>query len=73
VNAGSVQTTSSGAIQCLATGGTVPFEHGGNPATPGGADSTPVFNYAGTVNGSTTAGPVPAALGTSAPLALVRR
>jgi hypothetical protein len=39
--------------------------------TAGGSDNTPVFNYAGTVNGVTVTagngGPVASALGTSIP------
>uniref|UniRef100_E6Q3D5 Uncharacterized protein n=1 Tax=mine drainage metagenome TaxID=410659 RepID=E6Q3D5_9ZZZZ len=41
---------------------------GGNLATlAGGSDATPVFNFAGSVNGSTATGPVASALGSSPP------
>jgi len=63
VNTGTLTTTNSDASGCTATGGAA----GGSGATAGGSDATPVFNYAGTVNGSTTAGPVASALGTGTP------
>lgn len=52
VDAGTLTTSNSGAVGATATGGAA----GGSGATAGGADATPVFNYAGTVNGSSTAG-----------------
>jgi hypothetical protein len=59
-------TFNSDASGCKATGGT-----GGTGAASGGADSTPVFNYGGTVNGvavtAGSGGPVASALGTSVP------
>jgi len=63
VSTGTLTTTNSGASGCAATGGAA----GGGGATAGGSDATPVFNYSGTVNGSTTAGPVASALGSSVP------
>ncbi|HTU69106.1 MAG TPA: hypothetical protein VMF11_02205 [Candidatus Baltobacteraceae bacterium] len=63
VNMGALTTMNSGASGCTATGGAA----GGSGATAGGSDATPVFNYAGTVNTSTTAGPVASALGTAIP------
>lgn len=63
VNAGTLSTSDSGATSSSATAGAA----GGGTATAGTADATPVFNYSGTVNGSTTTGPIVSALGTSAP------
>jgi len=63
VYTGTLTTTNSGASGCTATAGAA----GGSGATAGGSDATPVFNYGGTVNGSTTAGPVASALGTGTP------
>jgi len=63
VNAGSVTTVNSGASGSSATGGA----GGGGGATAGTADPTPVFNYAGTVNGLVTTGPVAAALSSVIP------
>jgi len=37
------------------------------------SDSTPVFNYAGTVNGATTAGPIASALGSTMPQSVRRK
>ena len=65
VNTGTLTTTNSGAGSCSATGGAAGGSGGG--ATAGGSDSTPVFNYGGTVNTSTTTGPVPSALGSNVP------
>jgi uncharacterized protein (TIGR03437 family) len=58
---GTLNTSASSAAGSSATpgAGTV---HG----LPGTADATPVFNYAGTVNGSTTPGPVTALTGATA-------
>lgn len=64
INAGSVTTTNSGASGSIATGGT--------GAASGTADATAVFNFAGTVNGSGTTGPIAGALSNTAP-ASVRR
>jgi hypothetical protein len=58
VVSGSVTTQNSGAAMCTATAGTATA--GGGPGT---ADSTPVFNFGGTVNGSALTGPVASALG----------
>jgi hypothetical protein len=65
VNAGSVTTINSGASGSAATAGA-----GGTGAVNGSAgtaNATPVFNYGGTVNGSTTTGPISSAVGTSQP------
>ena len=59
VNQGSVTILDSGSTGQVATPGT--------GAASGTADSTPVFNYAGTVNGSGAAGPVVSALFNGAP------
>jgi hypothetical protein len=67
VNTGTLNTINSGASAAVATAGPA----GGGAATPGTANSVPVFNYGGTVNGtSVTApngGPVSNALGNNAP------
>jgi len=55
VNAGSLTTT-------LSEAGSMSAVSGGSDPNGGTADATPVFNYAGTVNGSATAGPVASAL-----------
>jgi uncharacterized protein (TIGR03437 family) len=57
---GALITIDSGAAGSSATGGT-----GGAGAGNGGADSTPVFNLNGTVNGSATTGPIAGALGSA--------
>lgn len=64
VNAGSVTTTNSGASGSSATSGVAGGSAG---ATAGGSDATPVFNYAGNVNASSTTGPVASALGAASP------
>jgi hypothetical protein len=69
VNTGSVTITNSGATGSSAAAG----PGGGSPATNGTADATPVFNYAGSVNGSTAAGPVSGALPTTVPTTSKRR
>ena len=66
---GTLTTSGSDATGSSATGG-APTSAGANAGT---ADSTPVFNYAGAVNGSTTAGPVASALGSTEPTALHRQ
>lgn len=63
VNGGSLSTTNSSASGSIAVGGGA----GGGSATNGGSDSTPVFNYNGSVNGSATKGPVAGALGMAIP------
>ena len=63
VNAGNLTIVNSGATGSTATAGS----GGGAPATNGAADATPVFNYAGDVNGSGTAGPVTGALPSTVP------
>ncbi|HEY1975948.1 MAG TPA: hypothetical protein VGG89_05370 [Candidatus Baltobacteraceae bacterium] len=63
VNTGTLTTTNSGASGCSANGGGA----GGGGASAGGSDSTPVFNYAGTVNSDATTGGVASALGSNAP------
>jgi hypothetical protein len=69
VNAGTLVTVNSSALGVSAIPG-FPAAAGGAPGT---ADQTPVFNYGGTVNGSTTKGPVVSALGTSLPQAKHRQ
>ena len=61
VNQGTLITVNSGTLGASATGG-----GGGTGAGGGTSDATPVFNYAGTVNGSTTKGPIATALTASA-------
>jgi hypothetical protein len=61
VLAGTLTTSNSAALSVASQPG---FSSGG---TSGSADSTPVFNYGGTVNGSTTKGPIASALLTVAP------
>jgi hypothetical protein len=80
VTAGSLTITNSGQSSAGATAGTggtggvaVSGNNAGSNGNPGTADQTPVFNYAGTVNGSGTPGPVSGALGTTTPTALMRR
>jgi hypothetical protein len=68
VNAGTLTTSNSGAGSVSATGGQT-----SGTAMPGTADATAVFNYAGTVNGSATIGPVAAALSSSMPSSVQRR
>jgi len=68
VNAGSVTISNGGYANATATGGTVVAneleDDGTTPgllyfyAAAGGADATPIFNHAGTVNGSTTKGAI---------------
>ena len=60
---GQLTTVNSGASGCSATGGAA----GGTGATAGGTDSTPVFFDLGFVNGNPANGPVPSALGSTAP------
>ncbi|HEY1975788.1 MAG TPA: hypothetical protein VGG89_04565 [Candidatus Baltobacteraceae bacterium] len=72
VNAGTLTTTNSGASGSTATvgsGGTLC----GPGASGGTADSTPVFNFAGTVNASATTGPIANALSSSTPSLRVRK
>ncbi|MGD1066646.1 MAG: hypothetical protein ABR975_07500 [Vulcanimicrobiaceae bacterium] len=70
VFAGTLTTTNSGATGASATAGAA---GSGTSGLAGTADSTPVFNDEGTVNGSTTAGPVASALGSSEPAARLRK
>jgi hypothetical protein len=63
VNAGSVTTSNSGAAEVSATAG----GSGGSDAGAGGSDATPVFNFNGTVNASSTTGGVAGALLDEAP------
>lgn len=60
VNQGTLITENSSTSSASATGGA-----GGSGAGNGTSDSTPVFNYAGVVNGSSTTGPIAGALSTS--------
>lgn len=74
---GTLVTTSSGASGATATAGgggagSVGGGSGSIPGEPGGADPTPVFNYQGTVNGASTAGPVASALSGSMPQSRAR-
>jgi hypothetical protein len=57
VNLGSLTTVNSTALGAAASPGV-----GATGGSAGTADNTPVFNYQGAVNGSTTAGPVASAL-----------
>ncbi|GGA80048.1 hypothetical protein GCM10011507_34120 [Edaphobacter acidisoli] len=57
VNQGTLIIENSNSQGASATGGI-----GGSGAGNGGADATPVFNYAGTVDGSSTKGPIANAL-----------
>ncbi|WP_150110570.1 beta strand repeat-containing protein [Granulicella mallensis] len=61
VNQGTLITVNSGTLGASATGGA-----GGSGAGSGTFDATPVFNYTGSVNGSTTKGPIATALTASA-------
>ena len=61
VNAGTLTTSNSSVKVSTATGG-LNGGTSGSAATSGGSDSTATFNFAGTVNGSKTAGPVAGAL-----------
>ncbi|MBV8490951.1 MAG: hypothetical protein JO199_10525 [Candidatus Eremiobacteraeota bacterium] len=63
INTGTLTTTGSGASGSSVTAGS----SGGGTATAGGTDATPVYNQAGTVNGSTTAGGISSALGSTPP------
>jgi hypothetical protein len=78
VNAGTLTMANSGATNSSATGGLggaggASYGSGPSASNPGSngsggsADATPVFNYAGTVNGSTVTGPVSGGIGASAP------
>jgi hypothetical protein len=58
VNLGTLTTSNSTASSASAVGG----NGGGGAGQVGTADATPVFNYAGTVNGATSSGPVTTAL-----------
>jgi hypothetical protein len=66
---GRLITIHSGASNVTATGGVA----GGGTATAGTADATPIFNYVGTVNGSTTTGPIAGALSNTTPASVQRR
>lgn len=46
---------------------------GGGFPIAGTADATPVFNFAGTVIGSPTIGPIPGALSNTTPQSVLRR
>ena len=59
VNQGSVTILDSGSSGQVATAGT--------GAANGAADATPVFNYAGMVNGSAASGPIASVLFNGAP------
>ena len=62
INAGTLTTANSNVTNASAVGGP-----GVRRGVSGGADAMPVFNFQGTVNGSTMTGPVPGALNTGAP------
>jgi hypothetical protein len=68
VNDGTLTVTNSGAGGSSALGGA----GGGGQATAGTSDSTPLFNYAGLVNGSATTGPIASALSGSKPTSIHR-
>lgn len=61
---GTLTTLGSGASNLVAIGGT---QHLFPSYPKAGSSDVPVFNYAGTVNGSTATGPVPGALSDHAP------
>jgi hypothetical protein len=78
VNVGVLVVFNSGASGATATGGAggVSLGCGSVASTAGGADATPVFNFGGTVIATgvtSTTGPVPGALGSSAPQVVKRR
>jgi pectate lyase len=62
VRLGSLTTSNSGWYDSTATGGAPGVGLSSHDGTAGGADATPTFNYGGTVNGSSTTGPVSSAL-----------
>jgi hypothetical protein len=65
VNLGTLTTNDSGASGSSATGGAA--GQTGTDATPGTADATAVFNYAGSVNGNAMTGPIASALSSASP------
>lgn len=65
VNTGILTTAISASRSASASGGAA----GNGGATAGTADATPVFNYKGTVNGSSTTGAVPGAMPEASPCA----
>jgi len=62
VRLGSLTTVSCAWDTATATGGAGGVGRSAHDGTAGTADSTPTFNYGGTVNGSTATGPIPSAL-----------
>ncbi|MBV8153768.1 MAG: hypothetical protein JOY98_05065 [Candidatus Eremiobacteraeota bacterium] len=72
VYAGTLTTTNSGETGSTAIGGPGGQGYYGPAAQPGTSDSTPVFNFSGTVNGSSTTGPIAGALSGSKPSHLPR-
>ncbi|MBV8748969.1 MAG: hypothetical protein JO103_04570 [Candidatus Eremiobacteraeota bacterium] len=67
VVAGSLTIYNSGTSGDTATPGSGGSGTGATPSSPGTADATPVFNYSGTVNGSSTTGPIAGALPATVP------
>jgi len=72
VNTGTLTIVNSFSSACSATGGAGGTSAvSGNSGSPGGSDATPVFNYGGTVNGTSvtagSGGPVTGVLGSGTP------
>jgi hypothetical protein len=67
VNAGKLTVVNSGASGLSATPGAGGSFNGEIFGAAGTADATAIFNYSGTVNGSTTTGPISGAMGSSPP------
>jgi hypothetical protein len=66
---GTVTITNSGANNMNATGGVGGASNGSGVAGGnGGSNAVPLFNFAGTVNGSSTTGPIAAALPSNDPM-----
>jgi len=71
VRLGTLTTINSAWTDATATGGAGGTGHtsfASTAGTAGTADATPTFNYAGTVNGSATTGPIPSALVSCTPV-----
>jgi chitodextrinase len=67
VRLGTLTTVNSAWYTASATGGAGGTGKNSHDGTAGTADSTPTFNYGGTVNGSTATGPIPSALLSAVP------
>ena len=72
VNAGTLTISGTAATMMTATAGLAGSVAAGRPgaSTAGSADATPVYNFAGSVNGSTAQGPVMTAIASFAPRTL---